>query len=85
MADFITAYSFTLPHIGEYRFWNPRNFCLWNLESRKICLCNPESWALEPGIQLKESGLIHTKDCNPESTVWNPESKTVFQSLAYGD
>ena len=35
------------PHAGESEFWKPRNFCLWN----------PKSWALESGIQLKESGI----------------------------
>ena len=35
------------PHLTESRFWNPRNLCLWN----------PESGALEPGIQLKESRI----------------------------
>ena len=29
-------------HVRESRFRNPGNFCLWN----------PESWALESGIQL---------------------------------
>ena len=35
-------------HVRESGFWNWRNFCLWNLES----------WALESGIQLKESGIL---------------------------
>ena len=35
-------------HVRESGFWNGRNFCLWNLES----------WALESGIQLKESGIL---------------------------
>ena len=35
-------------HVRESGFWNRRNFCLWNLES----------WALESGIQLKESGIL---------------------------
>ena len=30
-----------------YRIRNPRKFCLWN----------PESWVLESGIQIKESGI----------------------------
>ena len=33
------------------------NFCLWYLESGKILLENPESWALESRIQLKESRI----------------------------
>ena len=35
-------------HVRESRFWNPRNFYLRNLES----------WALECGIQLNESGIL---------------------------
>ena len=54
-------------------------------------------WALESGIQLKESEIPLTigiqiqvpptknrdpcSNWNPESTAWNPESKTVFDSL----
>ena len=74
------------PHVREFGFQNPGKFCLWN----------PESWTLESGIQLKESGIpINTgiqnpssrdKDWNPvpeirKSTAWNQESKTVFDSL----
>ena len=36
---------------------NLENFCLWFLESGKLLLENPESWALESGIQLKESRI----------------------------
>ena len=40
-------------------FLNPGNFCLWNLES----------WALESGIHLKESGIPRTIGIqNPSST-----------------
>ena len=35
-------------HVRESWFWNPWNFCLWNMES----------WALECGIQLNESGIL---------------------------
>ena len=55
-------------------FRNPRNFCLWN----------PESWAFESGIQLKESGIPLTigiqnlsstdKDWNPVPGIRNPRS-----------
>ena len=37
-------------------FWNPGNFNLWN----------PESWALESVIQLKESGIPQ------RNGIWNP-------------
>ena len=39
--------AFVSPHIPESWFRNLLNFCL----------LNPESWALEYGIQLKESGI----------------------------
>ena len=53
------------PHVRETVFRNPWNFCLWNLEP----------WALESGIQLKESGIPLTiRIQNPNSTDkdWNP-------------
>ena len=37
----------TSPHVGECGFRNPGKFYLWN----------PESWALESGMQLKETGI----------------------------
>ena len=64
------------------RIWNLINFRLWNLES----------WSLESGIQLKESGIPLTigirnpsstekepgsSTWNLESTAWNPECTTV--------
>jgi len=54
-----------LNHAMESGFWNPVNFFLWNLES----------WVLESGIQLKESGIPLTIGIqNPSSTDsnWNP-------------
>ena len=35
-------------HVRESGFGNPWNFCVWNLES----------WALECGIKLNESGIL---------------------------
>jgi len=59
--------------------WNLGNFCLWNVKS-----C-----ALESGIGLKESGIQNpsttVNDWNPELTSRNPESKTVLDSLPWGD
>ena len=46
----------------EAGFQNEGNFCVWNPESWKICLRNPEFFALEPGIQLKESFKNATRD-----------------------
>ena len=50
--------------VRESGFWNPWNFCLWN----------PESWALESGIQLKESEFLGStwKDWNQVSGLRNP-------------
>ena len=36
------------PHVRESGFRNPGIFCSWN----------PESWALESGIQHQESGIL---------------------------
>ena len=33
------------------------NFCLLNAECKEVCFSNVESWGLESGIQLKESGI----------------------------
>ena len=39
------------------------------LDLRNICLCNPESWPLESGIQLQDSGIPLTIGIrNPNST-----------------
>ena len=78
--------SFKRHHVRKSGFQNP--------ESGKICLCNPESWALESTNQLKESqyrlgsGIQVPRSKNPESRTWNPtsmewnpESKTVLDSL----
>ena len=57
---------------------NPRKFCLWN----------PESWVLESGIKIKESGIPITigiqnssffteKYWNPVRGIQNPESSVL--------
>ena len=63
---------------------------------RKFCLGNPESWALESGKQLKESGIPLTieiqnpsytdKDRNtvPGTTARDPQSKNVLYSVTWG-
>ena len=35
----------------------------------KICWWNPESWALESGIQLNESEMLLRIDWNPECVI----------------
>ena len=64
-------------------------------DPEKFRLSNQESWALESGIQLKESGIplttkfrwqrLESSTWNPESTAWNPESKTVLDSLIWSN
>ena len=46
----------------------------------------PESWALESGIQLKESKIIllTIRIGNPSYTARNPESKTVLEGRFNG-
>ena len=51
----------------EFGIRNSGNFSLWNPESGKICFWNVESWVLESGIQLKESGIPLTIQ-NPSFT-----------------
>ena len=46
---------------------NPGNFCFWN----------PQSWALESGIQLKESGIQ-----NPQRTIKNPRIQDFLGAVA---
>ena len=65
-------------------------------ESGKFLPWIPEPGVLESGVQLEESATLITigiqntsstdkywnpNTWNPESTVWNPESKTVLDSL----
>ena len=69
------------PHGRESGFRNPRNFCLRNLEFASFFLWNPESWALESGIQLKECGILltigiqDTSSTDKESEIQNLESR----------
>ena len=37
------------------------------------------------GMQLKESGIQVPLTNNPESMAWNPETKTVLDSLTWGN
>ena len=66
---------------GPVRIWNPENFCWYN----------PESWALESRIQLKESIICQRLESgsklhwggiqNPGSSIRNPQSKTILDYL----
>ena len=75
------------PHVREYGFRNTENvacenrnvtkFCLWNLESR--------TFQLKKSHQRCDFGIYVPLTKNPESTARNPESKTVLDSLIWGD
>ena len=75
--------------VREPGFRNPGNFCLWNPESSKCLLWNPEFCSLESGMQLKESGIPPTIGIqNPsstekdlESTAWNSKSRLSWIAL----
>ena len=49
-------------HVRDCGLQNPENFCLWNLESRKFILWNPNPGLWNPRYSSR----------NPD---WNPESK----------
>ena len=63
------------------------------IAANNFCLCNDKPRVLESGIQLKESRILLTIgiqnpssfDKDPESTAWNPESKTILHFLRRGD
>ena len=49
---------------------------------------NPEShYQLESGYPESKFywQILESSNCNPESTTWSPESKTVLDSLTWGD
>lgn len=67
------------------------------IQENSALMWNPESWSLEPRIYLKESGTTlreesriqvpltknpESSTLNQESTMWNPESNTVLDSVA---
>ena len=73
-------------HRRESGFQSSANFAV-NFLSRFREFFVAESWALESGIHLKESGIPLTLEIrnpsstdkkNPESMAWNPQSKTGF-------
>ena len=67
-----------LPHVRESGFHREIFACgIRNLG--KVCLWNPESWALESGIQLKESGIQ-----NPSSTYKEWNQVPGIRSLRHG-
>ena len=70
---------------------NLGKFCLLVWNAGKICLWYPETWSLESGIQLKESGIplmIITKNQYLESRVHCVESRQnlrLLDSLTWGE
>ena len=81
----------------NFCLWNPEcgKICLWNPEPGRFYLWNLDSWVLESGIPLSIGirnpeakfywQILESSNCNPESTTWSPESKTVLDSLTWGD
>ena len=71
-------------------FWNPGNFCLWNSESRKYLFVDSRILGVETrntnqGIRnLTTDGNLESSTLNAGSKGWNPESKTVLDSLSRG-
>ena len=78
----------------------PSFFRLWNPESGKNLNVESGILGWESGIPLKESGIArmikiqnpsftakywNPSTKNPEYTAWNPESKTVLDSLIWDD
>ena len=51
-------YTYVSPCVREAGSRNEGNVYLWNPESGKLCLRNPESCALESRIQLKETWIL---------------------------
>ena len=71
--------SFVSPQVREFEFGNPRNFWLGNPQSRKFCLWNSESRALEYGILLTIG--IQNPSSNDQDGL---ESSTWIQNLRRG-
>ena len=53
------------------------NFCSWIENPGNVCFWNPESCALESGIQLKESGIPLT------IRIWKPRSTDKESGIQY--
>ena len=79
------------PHVRESGLRNLGKFCLLVWNAGKICLWYPETWSLESGIQLKESGIslmIMTKNQYLESRIHCVESRhnpRLLDSLTWGE
>ena len=74
--------TYTSPLVRASGFQNQRNFVCGIRNQGKFWLWNPESWALESGIQLKESGILLTIVIqNPRSTCSTDMTKTGIQYL----
>ena len=79
------------PHVRESGLRNLGKFCLLVWNTGKICLWYLETWSLESGIQLKESGIslmIITKNQYLESRIHCVESRQnprLLDSLTWGE
>ena len=88
MQILVLLWVLRLLHVREYGVRISGNFCCGIPISCKLLLGNPESLALESGIQLKESTIpLSIGIRNPSATVPGVESrsKTILDSLTWGD
>ena len=86
------SFTSSSPRVRECGFRNPINFCWWNPESGKLLA---DSAILGFGIRNPSKDLnpeskfhwqrLESSTWNPEFTAWNLESKTVLDSLTWGD
>ena len=86
------SFTSSSPRLRECGFRNPINFCWWNPESGKLLA---DSAILGFGIRNPSKDLnpeskfhwqrLESSTWNPEFTACYPESKTVLDSLTWGD
>ena len=77
--------------INQNHWRNPGYFCLWNPESRKILYFRNTAQGIRnstnywnPEFEFYRQ-ILESRTWNLESTARKPESKTVLDSLAWGD
>ena len=77
--------------IDQNHWRNPGYFCLWNPESRKILYFRNTAQGIRnstnywnPEFEFYRQ-ILESRTWNLESTARKPESKTVLDSLAWGD
>ena len=75
-----------MPNLRESGIRNPGNFCLWNLESNKFLLRNPECWKIyESGIReifASQSGILGFGIWNTAQGIRNPTNDSNPESAS---